>query len=72
MFRLLLPLAWVCAFGCASQPIRRVKLAPDVDLSQKTVLICAWSATPLRELICMTPADAALALPQPKPEASLR
>ena len=65
-------LAVVCAVGCASEPIRKVRLAPDVDLSQKTVLICAWSPTPKRELVCMTPADAALALPQPRPEASLR
>ena len=64
-------LAIASGLGCASQPIRKVKLAPDVDLSQKAVLICAWAASPARELVCMTPADAALTLPAPAPRASL-
>jgi hypothetical protein len=60
MTKLLLPLLLLA--GCASNPIRRVRLSPSVDLAQKAVLTCVWLPEPHRELTCMTVEDAELIL----------
>jgi hypothetical protein len=57
-----LALALLLLVGCADQPIRRVRLAPDVDLREKAVLTCVWLPEPRRELTCMTVEDAELIL----------
>ncbi len=57
--RLVLGLLWLV--GCATTPVRVVKAAPDVKWDGKAALVCAFEPTS-RELLCMTPADAALAL----------